>query len=77
MIGNQIKYILLLFLLGSATIVFAQRDTTLTQEVEVVKAYKPSISDANKINDMPKMDEEQPQKPTFNYSIFSQPVYNT
>ncbi|HKI87580.1 MAG TPA: hypothetical protein VKA38_01045, partial [Draconibacterium sp.] len=57
--------------------IFAQRDTTLTQEVEVVKAYKPSISDANKINEMPKMEEEKPQKPTFNYSIFSQPIYNT
>lgn len=77
MIGNHVKYILLLFLIGSATIVFAQRDTTLTQEVEVVKAYKPSISDANKINEMPKTNEEKPQKPTFNYSIFSQPVYNT
>ena len=78
MIGNHIKkYTLLLFLLAPATIVFAQKDTTLTQEVEVVKAYKPSISDANKINDMPKMDEQEPQKPKFNYSIFSQPVFNT
>ncbi len=75
MIGNHIKkYILLLFLLGAATMVFAQKDTTLTQEVEVVKAYKPSISDANKINDMPKMDEEEPQKPTFQLQYF-QPAY--
>lgn len=77
MIGNNIKYFLLFILLGSASVVFAQRDTTLTQEVEVVKAYKPSISDANKINEMPKIKEEEPQKPTFNYSIYSQPIYNT
>ena len=71
------KFIFLLVFMMAWVSVFAQRDTTLTQQVEVVKAYKPSISDAYKINDMPKIDEEEHQKPTFNYSIFSQPVYNT
>ncbi len=77
MTSNKIKYFLLLILVGAFSVAEAQRDTTLRQEVEVVKAYNPTISDANKINDMPKIDEGEHQKPTFNYSIFSQPVYNT
>lgn len=74
---NTIKYLLLLLLTITTTGVWAQRDTSLTQEVEVVKAYTPSISDANKINEMPDIDEAEHQKPNFNYSIFSQPVFNT
>ncbi|MBT3382257.1 MAG: hypothetical protein HN778_13700 [Prolixibacteraceae bacterium] len=77
MIGKKIKYIVLVLLIGATTEVAAQRDTTLSQEVEVFKAYKPSISDADKINEMPKIDDAEHQKPTFNYSIFSQPIYNT
>lgn len=77
MIGKNIKYLLFIFLTGLSAEVMSQRDTTLTQEVEVVKAYKPSISDANKINEMPKIEEAEHQKPTFNYNIFSQPIYNT
>ena len=37
----------------------AQKDTTLRQEVEVIKAYKPTISDAYKINDMPVIKDEE------------------
>ncbi|QGY42996.1 hypothetical protein GM418_04785 [Maribellus comscasis] len=74
--SENIKYILSILLIFAVTVARAQRDTTLTQEVEVVKAYNPTISDANKINDMPKIEEEEHQKPTFNYSIFSQPIYN-
>ena len=77
MITNNIKNLLFIILLGVVTQSAAQRDTSLTQEVEVVKAYNPTISDANKINDMPKIDEEDHQKPSFNYSIYSQPIYNT
>lgn len=54
----------------------AQRDTSLTREVEVVKSFKPSILDANKINDMPGMDVSEPRKPSFSYSIESRPVLN-
>ena len=39
------------FVAGFVLQASAQRDTTLTQEVEVVKAYNPTIADANKIND--------------------------
>lgn len=56
---------------------FAQKDTTLNKEVEVVKAYRPSISGAFKINDAPKIEEEQHQKPSFTYSINSEPVFST
>lgn len=77
MTSKNIKYILFTFLIGAALNVAAQRDTSLTQEVEVVKAYNPTISDANKVNDMPKIEEEEQQKPTFNYSIYSQPIYST
>ena len=55
----------------------AQRDDSITQEVEVVKTYNPTVANANKINDMPVINEGEQQKPTFNYSIYSQPVYNT
>jgi hypothetical protein len=77
MIRKNITYFLSLLLVGTVSVANAQQDTSLTREVEVIKAYNPTISDANKINDMPKIDEEEPQKPTFNYSIFSQPVYST
>ena len=62
MIVKNIKYLFLVFFAGLSAAGFAQRDTSLTQEVEVVKAYNPTISDANKINDMPKIDEEEQQK---------------
>ena len=77
MFRNKLKYILFLFLTTSAVLVSAQRDTTLTQEVEVVKAYNPSISDANKISDMPNIEDAEHEKPSFNYSIFSQPIFST
>lgn len=75
---KKIKYIVLILMCSVATIsATAQRDTSLTQEVEVVKSFRPTISDANKINEMPKIDETKPEKPTFNYSIYSQPILNT
>lgn len=73
---KQIKYILLFIFTVSASVTLAQRDT-LTQEVEVTKAYKPTISDANKLNSMPTIEETEHQKPSFNYDINSQPVFST
>lgn len=62
----------LIFFSGKA---FAQRDTTkLKQEVEVTKAYRPEVSSAVKINDIPKVVNESTETPTFDYSIFSKPV---
>ncbi|HBL75220.1 MAG: hypothetical protein A2W90_06085 [Bacteroidetes bacterium GWF2_42_66] len=76
----KINYISLLpvFILSSVGIVNAQKDTTrLKQEVEVTKAYQPSISDAFKINDIPQIKEEKTDKPVFEYSISSEPVFST
>ena len=56
----------------------AQKDTLkLKQEVEVTKAYQPTIIDAVKINDIPKIKPEQTEAPTFDYSIYSKPVFST
>ncbi len=76
----KIKYIKLLpiFILGFTVMVQAQQDTTrLKQEVEVTKAYQPSVSDAFKINDIPQIKEETTEKPVFEYSISSEPVFST
>lgn len=54
-----------------------QKDTVrLRQEVEVSKNYQPTVSEAEKINDIPKIKTEQTEPPTFDYSIFSKPVYS-
>ena len=74
---NQVKYILLLLFIVTSTVAIAQKDSTLMREVEVTKAYKPTISDANKINEMPKIDETEHQTPKFDYNISSQPILNT
>jgi hypothetical protein len=64
-------------LLGAGN-AMAQKDSLkLKQEVEVVKAYQPSILDAQKINDIPQIKPEQTEAPTFDYSIFSKPVFST
>jgi hypothetical protein len=60
----------------AALVSSAQRDTTLNREVEVVKSFKPTIQDAHKINDMPKIEETEHKKPAFNYSIKSEPIIN-
>lgn len=52
----------------------AQQDTTLNKEVEVVKAYQPSISDAHKINDMPAIGQSSATKPVFDYQIKTRPM---
>lgn len=56
----------------------AQQDTTkLKKEVEVVKAYQPTIQEFQKINDIPQIKPEQTEPPTFDYSIFSKPIFTT
>ncbi len=73
---NNIKTGLLIAFGSIALFANAQRDTTLNREVEVVKSFKPTIQDAHKINDMPKIEETEHQKPTFNYNIKSEPIVN-
>ncbi len=75
--GLGVKLFTVALFSTAALVSSAQRDTTLNREVEVVKSFKPTIQDAHKINDMPKIEETEHQKPTFNYSIKSQPIINT
>jgi len=73
----RINLLIISMIFGSLNAV-AQKDTVkLKQEVEVVKAYQPSISEVEKINDIPKIKTEQTETPTFDYSIFSKPVFAT
>ncbi len=74
--NKLIQYCLILILGFAPVLLFAQKDN-LRKEVEVVKAYQPSISDAFKINDIPKIEDTKAEKPTFNYQITPQPVFST
>ncbi len=73
------KYILLFsfFILLSGVSLAQQDSVRLKKEVEVVKAYQPSISDAFKINDIPSTKQENTEKPVFQYQIHPQPVFST
>ena len=59
----------------SSGIAIAQTDSTkLNQSVEVMKAYRPSISNAHKVNLMPVIEDTTRFSPEFKYAIDSQPV---
>ncbi len=78
MFGKIIQYGFLFTLLITWTAQSsAQEDTTIHRQVEVVKDYTPAVMDANKISEMPEIGEEKHEKPSFSYSIFSRPVFNT
>jgi hypothetical protein len=77
MLIKSVRYIFLIYLIFVTVQSYAQRDTALHREVEVVKSYDPVISDANKISSMPQIEDADHEKPSFNYSISSQPVFNT
>ena len=67
--------VFLLIIAFSAVTAIAQKDSTkLNQSVEVMKAYRPSISNANKVNLMPAIDDTTRFTPEFKYSIDSHPV---
>ena len=75
---KYLKYFIVILFIGAATLANAQtRRDTLNREVEVTKAYTPTISDANKLNSMPEIKEEESQKPNFNYNIKSQPFFSS
>lgn len=64
----------LIFLTAFGKQAIGQRDTTkLNQNVEVVKPYRPSISNAQKLNQMPMIGDTARFTPEFNYSIESYP----
>ncbi len=52
--------------------IFGQ-DDKLNKEVQVVRPYEPSISDAFKINLLPKIDDTLKQVPKLNYNLIQRP----
>ncbi|WP_163707471.1 hypothetical protein [Mangrovibacterium lignilyticum] len=73
---QYLKHFALTGLLGlNLLVASAQQDSTqLRKEVEVVKAYTPTISDAYKINDKPQIAAPPAKKPVFDYQIKTQPM---
>lgn len=49
------------------------QDDKLNKEVQVVRPYEPSISDAFKINLLPKIDDTLKQVPKLNYNLIQRP----
>ena len=54
-----------------------KKDTLKTEEITVVKPYTPTISEAFKVKSNPTINDQDFQKETVNYSIFSVPVAST
>ena len=52
-----------------------EKKQELKKEVEVVKPYEPNVSEVSKINEMPQIRQQESEKPTFEYSIKSDPVF--
>ncbi len=76
----KFQYIALISVLALANGAFAQKkDENLgTEVVNVVKPYTPTVSDAFKVKETPVMeDEDNTQKETIEYNIFSFPVAST
>lgn len=75
----KIKYIIVSIFTLSLTFSYAQeKDTIADQTVNVIKPYTPTISDAFKIKDTPKLnDSTSVKKKEIKYNIFSIPVAST
>jgi hypothetical protein len=70
-----IPFLLILILPGFCLTAIAQKDTTkLNQQVEVVKAYKPTVSNAEKINLLPEISDTTLFRPDLNYQTTSHPI---
>lgn len=50
------------------------QDDKLTKEVQVVKPYEPTISDAFKINELPRVEDTISISPSFSYNLTMRPV---
>ncbi len=77
MTQRYITPLALLFLViqGCFSALQAQKDTSkMNQEVEVVKAYRPSVSSAEKINLLPEISDTTKFRPDLNYNINSHPI---
>jgi len=77
----MIKYSITAFALLASFAVNAQdsdslnSDPNLQKTVHVITEYEPSISDANRINNLPQLEDTLTVKPTFKYSIVSKPIH--
>lgn len=72
---RYLSIILLLLLTGFCQRATAQKDTTkLNQQVEVVKAYKPTVANAEKINQLPEISDTTKFRPDLNYLTASHPI---
>lgn len=78
---KQIKHISAVIVVLITTLSFAQsrkNDTINTGVIDVVKPYSPTISDAFKVRETPKLDDETTEtKKDVKYNIFSFPVAST
>lgn len=75
----MMKNLFVSFIFMGSTILFAQKtDTLSTQEINIIKSYKPTVSDAFKIKSNPKLGPADTlKKHPVNYRIFSFPVAST
>lgn len=71
---NHSLYILFIFLLINGLTSSLSAQTPIRKEVEVVKPYQPVISDAFKLNVLPKISDSVIIKPNFEYGINSAKV---
>lgn len=60
--------------LFTGTMAFAQNDSTLNKQVEVIKAYQPDINDAYKLGRTPIISDTNTYVPTFDYRIHSSSI---
>jgi hypothetical protein len=70
-IQTIISAVLVLFITANSS--FAQ-DNKLTKEVQVVRPYEPTISDAFKLNQLPQIEDTIRIVPTFVYNLALRPV---
>ncbi|WP_374506343.1 TonB-dependent receptor [Flavobacterium sp.] len=80
MMKNNLKYTVLALSLAWSSLALAQKkqEKMRTEEVNVVKSYTPTISDAFKIKETPLLSEEgRTSKENVKYNIFSFPVAST
>lgn len=74
----NIKTLCVLALLGSATGMSAQEDTSkdknLNREMTLEREYDPTVQDANKVNSLPVVKEPVVKKMPINYATFTTPA---
>lgn len=73
--NNSIKYIFLfIFLFNACKTNFAQQGNLYGEQVNVVQEYKPTIAEATKINDNPKLTDTIAPAPKMNYLLLKKRI---